>query len=579
MSKRLPRDKRETVIYMRGRTFTLAAASALAIQEQNSRNFQAAVNIYNLIIAKIPDQAVLHINRGVVLQEIRRYDDALASFDKAIALKPDQAEAHNNRGAVLQKMQRHEDALASYDKAVALNPGYANAHYNRGSALKKLKRNDDALSSFDKTIALKPDHAEAYNNRGVTLQEMKRYDEALASFDKTITLKPDHAEAHNNRGLYMVIKGDMQEAEKMFHKAFALKPNFPDPLFNLTNIRKYKDSDHADAKNIRSLLDQPGTPPDVIEQLSFALGKIDDDCGLHDEAFTCFRRANEIRNALVTYNPGGVEKMTNGLIESFSQDFLAQRFAFSSDSRSPLFIVGMPRSGTTLLANMLSNHRSVATAGELPAIVDFTPGLLELSENGIPYPQAIKQITPATATRLINNYEQRLRRGVGPDVPHVIDKNPLNFRNLGFLAMLFPKARIIHCTRQPLDTCLSNYFQRFPLSLDYAFDLRNIGHFYGEYTRLMKHWGKALPLELIEISYEDMIVNTEQTARQMLDFLGLEWDEHCLAPHTNPCAVETASQWQVRQQIYGLSLERWRHYEKHLDPLKEMLRLAAQIPA
>jgi hypothetical protein len=137
--------------------------------------------------------------------------------------------------------------------------------------------------------------------------------------------------------------------------------------------------------------------------------------------------------------------------------------------------------------------------------------------------------------------------------------------------MLFPKARILHCIRDPMDTGLSNYFHRFPLHLDYSFDLRNIGHFYGQYTKLMEHWRKVLPLKLIEISYEDMIVNTEQTARKMLDFLGLEWDERCLAPHTNPCAVETASNWEVRQPIYNRSLERWRHYEKHLAPLIEAL--------
>jgi tetratricopeptide (TPR) repeat protein len=363
----------------------------------------------------------------------------------------------------------------------------------------------------------------------------------------------------------------MREAEKMFLRACELKPDFPDPLFNLVNIRKYQDAENVEVKTIHRLLDKPGTPTNVKEILYFAMGKIYDDCSCYDKAFECFRLANQIRNTAVAYNPGAVTKMTDDIIDVFNRGVLAQPFTSASASRSPLFIVGMPRSGTTLLANILSNHRAIASAGELPTIADFTSRLQESVAAGLPYPQATRHITPALATQLINDYERRLNQGIGSEKLYVIDKNPLNFRHLGLIAMLFPEARIIHCTRNILDTGLSNYFVRFPLNLDYSFDLRNIGHFYREYARLMEHWREVLPRKMIEISYEEMVLNTEQTARRALEFLGLGWDECCLAPHTNPCAVETASNWQVRQPIYRRSLERWKHYEKYLAPLKESL--------
>jgi tetratricopeptide (TPR) repeat protein len=540
MKPQSPKPARNTgqpTIQWRGRTLAIAEAGAAAAQEQRLGNLQAAVDIFNLLLAKLPGSA----------------------------------EVYNNRGAILQMMKRYDDALASYDKAIALKPDYTNAWFNRGSALKQLNRFEEALASYDKAIALNPGHAEAHNNRGVLLQQMRRFDEAIASYDKAIAAKDDHAAAHNNRGTALMSKGDMAGAERMFREALQLKPDFTDPLHSLAKMHRYQNASEPDVKEIFALLKKPAISPENKEHLFFTLGKVYDDCGLYDEAFEYFRQANEIRNASVSYNAAAVKKLTDGIIEVFSPEFLSQRHPFASESKLPLFIVGMPRSGTTLLASILSNHPAIATAGELPDMADYAMRLGELLKNGTSYPQAARQVTPAVAANIIHEYEKRLKRDARAGAVQVIDKNPLNFRHLGFIAMLFPQARIIHCTRDPLDTCLSNYFTRFPLSLDYVFDLGNIGHFYREYARLMEHWRNVPAIRMLDVSYEDLILQTEPAARRMLDFLGLEWDTRCLAPHTNPNPIETASDWQVRQPIYKQSLERWRHYEKHLGPLKEVL--------
>jgi tetratricopeptide (TPR) repeat protein len=531
------RVKPAATFSLRGRSYSLAEALPLAAGEQSLGNFQTAVEVYDFILTHIPQEAVVHNNRGVLLQKIKRYDEALAAYDRAISFKPD----------------------------------YANAHFNRGTLLKLLRRSDEALAAFDRAIALKPDHGEAHNSRAVILQDLKHFAEAVASYDRAIAAKPNYAEALNNRGTVMVSRGDMPEAEKMFRKAFELKPDFADPLYNLANIRKYPSVDHPDVKNIRALLDRPDAASADKESLYFTLGKIYDECDHYEEAFEFYRRANELRDAQVAYNPAAVTKMTDDLIAVFSKDFLAGPFAYGSDNPAPLFIVGMPRSGTTLLASILSNHPAISTAGELTTLTDLAAGLSGVVGKGISYPEAARHLNPSLAGRLVREYETRLRRDAASSVSYVIDKYPLNFRHLGLIASLFPKAHILHCTRHPLDAGLSNYFQRFPLFLDYCFDLRNIGHFYNEYVRLMEHWHKIPTLKLMDVSYEDMISNTEQVVRRALNFLGLEWDERCLSPHTNPCAVESASQWQVRQPIYRHSLERWRHYEKQLAPLIEML--------
>ena len=516
----------------------MAQAGAEAVQEQRQGNVRAAADIYDLIASRFPNSAEVHNNRGVLQQLLKRYPEALASYEKAIALKPDYANAHFNRAFILKLLNRYEEALAGYDKAIALNPG----------------------------------HADAHNNRAALLQDMRRYGEAIASYDRAIAAKPDYAMAYHNRGTAMLSKGNMVEAEKMFRKALELKPDFSDPRHSLSTMRRNQKASGPEVQEILDLLKKPGLPPENQEHLCFTLGKIYDDGGQYDEAFEAFQQANLIRNSFVSYQAADVTKFTDDVIEVFNKDFLSQKPPFASQGKLPLFIVGMPRSGTTLLASILSNHPAIATAGELPDMADYALRLGEMLKGKDRYPQAARHLTPAVASGIIAAYETRLKRDARTGAAHVIDKNPLNFRHLGLISMLFPQANIIHCTRDPLDTCLSNYFTRFPLTLDYSFDLRNIGHFYREYERFMEHWRTIPTLKLINVSYEDMILKTEPTTRAVLDTLGLEWDERCLAPHTNPSPVETASQWQVRQPIYNNSLERWRHYAQYLGPLKEALQ-------
>jgi len=518
--------------------YTFEQAAALAIQHYKDGNSDAAIDIVNTMVAAAPGDADAYNHAGNILQEMQRYEEALAHYDQALAIDPGRAVIHNNKGNLLYLMKRHEEAMLSYNTAI---------------------------------IILRPDIAATYVKQGNVLQHMGRYEEALVHYDKAIALAPNDAESYQCRGNLLVSKGNMQEAEAMFRKAISLKPDYVLPIYSLSHIIKYHDAKHPDIAYIQALLEQPDIPLNDQADLYFSLGKIYDDCCLYDQAFEYYRQANHIANGNVSFNINNLENYTNAIIKVFSEGFIAKhRDAMPSDE-SPLFIIGMPRSGTTLLTTMLSNHPSIATVGELSTIMDFTLYLPDWTLQQVPYPYGVTHLTPEIIDRMANSYISRLRRDIMPDKCYVIDKYPLNFWHLGLITILFPQAKIIHCTRNPLDTILSNYFQRFSVAYDYSFDLQNTADYYGEYHRLMRHWQDILPGNMIEISYEDAIMHTETTARKALDFLGLPWDEHCLSPHTNQAAIETASKWQARQPIYRGSMERWRHYEKYLGQLIEDL--------
>ncbi len=602
-----------TLIQLAGRTVTPDQANTLAIREYSRGNGPGALDIYARLIAAMPDNAFAYNNRGVVLYALGRIEEALSSYARAVALKPDYAEAHSNRGVVLERLRRHAEALASCDRAIAIAPGYADAHYNRGLILQTLERLPEALASYDRAVLLKPQYAEAFGNRGVVLHVLKRFDEALDSYDQAIALEPRRAESYYNRasvlqilkrfddalvdcdralaikpdyadaciarGIILVHKGALAEAEKMFVRALELRPDYPDALFELTKLRKYHDPEHEDIQRLKRLMARPGLAAHDREYLLFTLGKMHDQCGRYDDAFDFYRQANELASAGVTYNPRSVSQNTDAIIDVFSHEFLDQPRPDSSESSAPIFVVGMPRSGTTLLASILSNHPAIGTAGELPTIIQFTSQLAELVGREAKYPQAARNLTDPMTQKLAARYLARLRRDLGPDIPFVVDKHPINFRHLGLITLLFPRATILHCVRDPLDTCLSNFFQRFPPDYNFSFALESIGHYFREYTRLIEHWRRALPKPIIDVRYEDMVADTERIARTILDRMGLSWDERCLTPHTNPYPIETASNWQVRQPIYGDSVARWKHYEKHLAPLRRILGSAASSSA
>lgn len=428
----------------------------------------------------------------------------------------------------------------------------------------------DAIAICRQVLEVAKNHIPSLNVLGVLVFD-SNIDEAIALFKQSIRYNPNLSSIYNNLGYALISKGAMEEAEKVLLKALSLEPLSTKVLYNLSLIRKYP-MDHQVVKHMQSLAATHGGDALVnAEHLYFSLGKVYDDNGLYDEAFAHYAQANQIRNKVVDFNPAVAYQSIAAAIRVFTKELLSMPNLCPSAEKGPVFIIGMPRSGTTLLANILSSHPAIHAAGELSTMIEKALNLPALLGIDVAYPEAVQYLTKEAAQDIISAYRERLWQNVAPGITYVIDKHPINFRYLGFIQLLFPNAKIFHCTRHPLDTCLSNYFQCFTHEYNYSFDLLNTGHFYKCYKQLMQHWQQVLSLEMMEVPYESMVEDTENIARQVVEFLGLPWDERCLAPHRNARAVQTSSMWQVRQPVYRNSLARWQRYEKHLRGLKEVL--------
>jgi tetratricopeptide (TPR) repeat protein len=536
---------------------------------QGLQRLDEAVAGYDRAIALRPDQAEAWINRGAALQELERFEPALASYDKAIALKSGSPECWNNRGATLHKLRRFEDAIASYDRALALKPSFPECWNNRGGALRELQRFDDALTSYDKAIALEPRYAEAWRNRGLAFWELGRLEEALASYDEAVALKPDYAEAFNARGNALRELGRLPEALRDFEQAITLAPRHPSSYFNLVTSRRVSAADphFAALRELAQEVDSLGTEDRIA--LHFALGNAFDACGDVQQASHHLTRANSLARKQIAYDEAKKLEAFERIRRAFTPELLRSKRGLGDASALPVFIVGMPRSGTTLIEQILASHPQVFGAGELREIDKLAASVRD--PHGIVSADATSKISGEQLSQLGAAYVQAVR-GLAPQAERITDKMPFNFARAGFIHLVLPNARIIHVRRDPCDTALSCFSLRFTHGQEFTYDLAELGRYYRAYQSVMEHWRRVLPPGvMLEVQYEDVVADLEGQARRIVAHCGLDWDEACLAFHETQRTVHTASVAQVRQPIYQSSVGRWRAYESLMQPFLEAL--------
>jgi tetratricopeptide (TPR) repeat protein len=506
-----------------------------------------------------PRMADAYANLANAHLDLGQFEEAEANYRRALVCESRHAGVLNSLGLVLDNLGRIDEAAGCYWQALQINPNFAAAYGNFARVLAQLGRLNDALEGYRRALVLNPNDAQTYAWYAMTLRALGRGAEAEQACRKALEIQPNLALAEVFLGDVAADRGQFAQAEDSYRRAIAIDPDLPEAWIALGRHRYAAGGDSAWLQVLQGLL-QKKFPSRIEIELHFSLGKYFDETGNFEEAFANYQRANELsKRQGVKYDRDGATQRVDRSIARYDAAWLAAAADAANDSDRPVFIIGMPRSGTTLAEQILAAHPAVFGAGEssywLAAAQSIEAALDQGTESA------------ALRAKISLDYLELLRQA-SPDASRVINKWPANYQHVGLIHAAFPKARFIHLQRDPIDTCLSIYGQNFERSNAYAVDLDDLAHEYREYLRLMAHWRAVLPAGvLLDVPYEALLADVEGWSRRMLEFIGLPWDPACLNFHEAQRTVVSPSNWQVRQPIYTRSVGRWRHYETFLGPL------------
>ncbi len=540
-----------------------ALGRALSLQG----NHPEAFNCLQRALRLSPGNPYVSIELGKVLLLTGKVNEAVEAVHLAASLLPDNAVAQCLLGEALEAQGEISRANSHYQRAITLDPQFLAPHIRLGQLLlDKIDDTAQAEKSFRSALLVHPEAVALHYGLAIALMFLGRYDEALASVANGLRILPGDTKGLLHEVTIYERKGEPDEAYTRIRQLIATgqaRKNEIAISLLLRLCRRYDCCDEAIAM-AQGFMERSGQESKATRPLHQSLATLYDQLGAYDEAFAHFVKGNAIANLAFDREHHGQE--ISRIIEAFSVAALKKMPRASNRSERPVFIVGMPRSGTSLVEQILASHPEVYGAGELVAMNTMVQSMPQ----GF-YPKYVRNIRQETLDELAQHYLNGLVGLPCGCARRVTDKLPGNFLHLGLIALLFPGARVIHCVRHPLDTCLSIFFQFFGASHTYATNLVDLGFYYREYQRVMRHWQQVLEIPMLEVRYEELIADQERVSRTMVEFCGLPWDDHCLQFYKTRRYVATASYDQVNKPIYSSSVARWKKYEKHLGPLKQAL--------
>jgi len=546
----------------------------------NSGQIKKAIGAINPLIQKYPNAPILFNLLGICFNSISKFEDAIKMFAEATKINSNYAEAFYNLGSVQKKLGRFQEAIESYKRAIQITPNYLDAHNNLGNIYKDLGLLNDAIESYEWAISYGPKYAIAHINLA-SIYSSYDLEKALHHYQEAISIEPNFPEAHYSLGTVFSSLGQKDESMKSYEKALELRSDYVEAHNALSTIKKYKKND-PQIKQMKNLLNQTNLMLSDKISLNFALAKASEDLENHKDFFKFLNEGNHLNKEKLNYSIDsdleGISNIRNIFINSKGG---APKSNLKKGMPRPIFIVGMPRSGTSLVEQIISSHTEVYGAGELDFLSRsilkeihtevYGAGELDfLSKNVLKEikPDNIKKIySKEFFEKITNNYYRSLSSfNISEDI--FTDKMPLNFRFIGFILSAFPEAKIVHLKRDPIATCWSIYKHYFKSNGNgYASNFDDLSSYYLMYKGLMDFWHKTFPNQIYDISYEDLTLSQEKETRKLLNYCDLSWDDRCLNFHKNTRAVHTTSGFQVREKMYQGSSEAWRKYEQYLEPL------------
>ena len=510
------------------------------------------------------------LQQAIALQQAGRHVEAEALYGQILLAQPTHPEALYHLSVLYRQRGMNEKALELINKALACRANFMKAYEVKIGALLALGKKDEAAATWRQLLSLQPHDSWLINKYGVFLYELGRLDEALLAFRKAVSIKPDYAVAHHNIGNVSRELGQLSDAIASFKKALFFKPDYVEAIRMLSLMEKHTEI-NDEILSYEKMYTNCNLVDDKKIDLGFALGKIYEDLQDYDKAFTFLLEANRLKRRSYKYSVRTDYDLFERIKRTFSRDFFSLRRGSGNQDKTPIFIVGMPRSGSTLIEQILASHPQVFGADELPIL----PNLIyetSLRMKTRPVPECFSDLDAQMCARMGSDYIEKIRE-YSSDAEFITDKNLFNFLNVGLIEAILPNAKVIHSIRNPMDTCLSifkNYFINNK-TCKFAYDLTELGQYYRLYRGLTEYWEKVLPGFMHTVKYEELVSDPEPQIRRLLKFCGLSPVKDSLSFYKTERVVRTTSFMQVRKPIYKDSVELWRRFEKQLAPLRKAL--------